>query len=510
MQEININNKAISFNEQIIFKDINLTIFEQDKIGLIGNNGSGKTTLMTLIYDHLLLKGAKVSYLKQSIYAQDLDLLVYEYINHSTSEWWLIIDFIRINFLIEITPNILVSSLSGGEILLINFAIENSKDSDFFLLDEPTNHLDIVNIKYLQNYLMKCTKSLIVISHNIDFLNNVVTKIWSIESQQIEIYGGNYDYFALTKQNELNAKQRKYISSLKEIKKVNQKINDEKQSVAQSFKIEQKMKNDKSTDRFTLGNFRNKVQNSNTLNIKKYQQKKESLGNTLNLNKKDIKPKVIFLTSENESSRSSILQITDGLHGFGDKVLIRDINFKLKSGDKLAIIGANGLGKSSFINKMLDGAIPGIKIFNQVRSIYIDQKYKIVDSDKSIYSNIQQYNPGCNDQDIRKQLSNFMFKNASIQASQLSGGEIARLALAKATLTSTHLLILDEPTNNLDIETIEIMSQAICNYTGTLIVISHDLKFISSINLQSVYEIKDQKFNHLNMEQLNSLYERSN
>ena len=518
---LKITNAGVSINEKTILEEINLEIKEKSHIAVIGRNGAGKTTLLKAIINNDLFETGvgeekfnifrsgkfEIGYLSQfnninedktlleeilSIYKSIIDLeknieRIEEKLANGASEkeienyeellekYKLIGGYeykkeystALINFGFKNQENKLISEFSGGEKTKIAFLKMLLSKPDLLLLDEPTNHLDIDAIEWLEEYLKKYPKSLIVISHDRMFINKIANIIIEIEYGKSEIYHGNYDYYK-------EEKNRRYVSSLKDYEYQQKEIK-RLQSVADRFrykpsKASMAMSKLKMIERMTKLSPPEK-ENLKTFNIK---------------------------WGEFKESGKVVLKVNDLSVGY-DKVL-NTSSFELIKKERLGIIGENGTGKSTIL-KTIMGIIPklngDIELGNNVTIGYFDQEQKTLNEELTIYEEFKSKFPKMNDFEIRKSLASFLFYNEDLdkKIEVLSGGEKVRLELCEVIIKKPNFLILDEPTNHLDILSKVRLEEILKDYPGTILFVSHDRMFINNIaNVLLVLKNKEAKY----------------
>ena len=518
---LKITNAGVSINEKTILEEINLEIKEKSHIAVIGRNGAGKTTLLKAIINNDLFETGvgeekfnifrsgkfEIGYLSQfnninenktlleeilSVYKNIIDLeknieRIEEKLANGASEkeienyeellekYKLIGGYeykkeystALINFGFKNQENKLISEFSGGEKTKIAFLKMLLSKPDLLLLDEPTNHLDIEAIEWLEEYLKKYPKSLIVISHDRMFINKIANIIIEIEYGKSEIYHGNYDYYK-------EEKNRRYVSSLKDYEYQQKEIK-RLQSIADRFrykpsKASMAMSKLKMIERMTKLSPPEK-DNLKTFNIK---------------------------WSEFKESGKVVLKVNDLSVGY-DKIL-NTSSFELIKKERLGIIGENGTGKSTIL-KTIMGIIPklngDIELGNNVTIGYFDQEQKTLNEELTIYEEFKSKFPEMNDFEIRKSLASFLFYNEDLdkKIEVLSGGEKVRLELCEVIIKKPNFLILDEPTNHLDILSKVRLEEILKDYPGTILFVSHDRMFINNIaNVLLVLKNKEAKY----------------
>lgn len=497
-------NKSFGINNILV--DANILINEKEKVAIVGANGSGKSTFMKIlagIYkadsgEIIIQKNTKIAYLSQiNNISSDLTILEeltgviqdildieiklqqinismkdaqgkeleelyenYSYLSnifelkdgfHIKSKLTGILN--GLGFL-EKDFNKLMKNLSGGEKTRVFLAKILLQEPDILLLDEPTNHLDLFSIEWLENYLYNYKKTIIIISHDRYFLDKIVNKVINIENSTVKTYKGNYTSF-IEKKNLINlSKEKEYEKQQEEIKHQKEVIEKLK-----SFNREK--------------------------SIKRAESRQKQL-DKLSIVDKPIEQNFnMQLNFENTiTSGNDVLEVKNLSKAFNDKILFEDISFSIKRGEHIALIGENGCGKTTLIkiiNNLLKKDKGEISYGTNLSISYYDQEQNILNDENTIFDEISNAYPDMNNTKIRNTLAIFLFKNEDVfkKIKALSGGERARLSLAKLMLNNANFLILDEPTNHLDIYSKEILENAIRNFKGTILYVSHDRYFIN-------------------------------
>ncbi len=510
---IKASNIYKSFGVDYIFEDISFVINPNDKVAIVGQNGVGKTTLLNCIVDHenflnsgeVLIKGSYA--IVNQVAFDNLNLTVYEeFLNifpkikklkeeleseevKSNPELYVEKEDLynqlggydfknKINKFMtgfsfkkeDINKRII--DFSGGEktkLSLIKILLLNP---DFLFLDEPTNHLDINAIRWLESYLKSLKKGIILVSHDKTFINNVCNKIFELENKNLTVYNTNYD-------NYLSQKELNYNFKLSEYKKQQQII--------------------KKYEEFIIKN------NQTPSKIGQVNDRKKKLEQLKKINKPiKINNKIDFKFEGYNKKKSTYIDFFDICLGYEDKTLIKDFNFKVYADDKIAIVGENGVGKTTLFKAILNKEyLKGkIRIPSSIKIGYFDQEQKSLKEDKNLFDLIYEKNIFDSQTQIRKYLSRFLFVKEDIykKVKDLSGGEKVRLTLAIMALEKYDILLLDEPTNHLDIESKDTLIDALKNFPGSLLFISHDRDLIKEIS-NKVLELKNQKIvEHTNYE----------
>ncbi len=485
---------------KLLFSNLNLSLTGDEKVGLIGRNGTGKSTLLKIICSKLYPLSGKVITEGTIRYVPQLDLdkyksslKIYEYLGF---DWWNILENVKEIFNSEINAELELKNLSGGELTKVNIAMAVNDKPDILLLDEPTNHLDFDSITKLISFVKNFNEIVIIVSHDIYFLNKTVEKIWELENMSINVYGGNYDSFKTIKHDEINAKARRYESAKKSLKKVKESILKENKRAQRGKVRGEKARLDNSMPKTLIGRYKDYAEKIQTKRSDLLEKTKEAALEKLSDNK-HINPKKAYLDLKTNTRKGKLIDIKNQNLIINNINLIKDIEFEIAYGERIALNGTNGSGKTLFLNELTN---PKSFDFNyyapEMKIMYLSQKYEIINPEITLLDNVISVNKEIGYENARRLLGNFLFiKDDDInkKAKVLSGGETARLAFAIITAFPLDLLILDEPTNNLDIETIEIVQEAVNEFKGALIVVSHNKSFLEAINIQRYYVIEDGK-----------------
>ena len=347
-----------------------------------------------------------------------------------------------------------VSELSGGQKTRVSLGRLLLSRSDVILLDEPTNHLDLNSIGWLETYLSNYDGAVIIVSHDRYFLDKIVTKVVEIENTKSTIYHGNYSYYASKREEVRLSKYRAYMNQQAEIKHQEEVIAKLKQ-----FNREKSIKRAESREKM--------------LDKMERLEKPQEVHDEMRL----------ALTPDIESG-NDVLLVENLTKSYGEHTLFTDIGMDIKRGERVALIGNNGTGKTTIL-KIINQLIPKdsgkIVLGAQVHIGYYDQEHQVLHPEKTIFDELHDTYPNMTNTKIRNVLAAFLFTGEDVfkEIRDLSGGERGRVSLAKLMLSNANFLILDEPTNHLDITSKEILEQALKNYTGTVLYVSHDRYFIN-------------------------------
>lgn len=518
---LSVNGLTKSFLSENILENVTFSISYRDKVGIVGDNGSGKTTLFNLLIKDLsadsgdinFAKNINLSILKQnisytsdkSVYEECLEVFekiillekeireleiemgnkdlseeeirklfdIYESKRHYFEEnnGYSYNSKIRgvlfgLGFL-EQDFSKSVNNLSGGQKSRLHLAKILLKPSNLILLDEPTNHLDIESIQFLESYLREYRGSCLIISHDRYFLNAVCNKIFSIENKKLKSFNCGYDEYISRREKDFEVNRHLYEKQQKEISR--------QKEIIQRFE--------------NYGNNRFIKQASSR---RKLLDKMDLIENP-EIYKNSMKLKLV---PEVESGKD-VLTISDLSMGFNDKILFDDINLNVYKGDKIGLVGKNGVGKTTLF-KIICNNLEAIKgkcdLGARVSIGYYDQEQKTLSNQNTVMDEFWDAYPKMNNFEVRSHLAKFNFFDEDLFKSvgELSGGERARLELLKLMLSKSNFLLLDEPTNHLDIESKEVLENAIVDYSGTVLIISHDRYFLNKV-VNKIWYLEDGK-----------------
>ena len=496
--------KAFGTNE--VIKHASFHIEDHEKAAIVGINGAGKSTLLKMIIGELasdegevvISKGKTLGYLSQH---QDLsgDRTVYEEVlevkrplmdmegkirkleldmKHATGEELdeMLTVYSRLNHEFELqngyayrseVTGVLkglgftedefgkpVSALSGGQKTRVALGRLLLTKPDIILLDEPTNHLDMDSIAWLEGYLINYDGSVIIVAHDRYFLNRVVTKIIELDNGILSVYQGNYTEYSSKRAMIREAKMKAYLNQQQEIRHQEEVI-----TKLKSFNREKSIRRAESREKM--------------LDKIELLEKPAEVNDEMRI---QLEPNVI--------SGNDVLTVKDLKKSFGDNLLFDHIGFEVKRGERVAIIGGNGTGKTTIL-KILNGILTPdqgeVSLGSKVHIGYYDQEHQVLHMEKTLFDELQDTYPYMNNTQIRNILAAFLFTGDDVykRVKDLSGGERGRVSLAKLMLSEANFLILDEPTNHLDITSKEILEGALVNYTGTVLYVSHDRYFIN-------------------------------
>lgn len=503
---LNATNISKSFGSNEIIKDANFLVNEHEKVAIVGVNGAGKTTLLKILTgeEHadsgnvILAKDAKLGYLRQinnvdstlsiidelytviehilnmekrmlemqermqHLSGEELEALYSSY-TALTHSYELMDGYAAKSKVIGILKGLgfdendfdrKINTLSGGQKTRVFLAKLLLEEPDIILLDEPTNHLDLRSIEWLESYLLNYKGAVIIVSHDRYFLDKIVSKVIDIENAEVQMYSGNYSDFSAKKQMLLDAKMKEYLNQQQEIKHQEAVITKLKQ-----FNREKSIKRAESRQK----------------QLEKIDRVEAPVTHIENMR--------LSLDISKESGKD-VLTVHDLSKSFDEKHLFSNINFEIKRGERVAIIGDNGTGKTTLL-KIINGLLSpdtGEVIYGSNVSIaYYDQEHQVLHMDKTLFDEISDTYPEMNNTQIRNILAAFLFTGEDVfkKIGDLSGGERGRVSLVKLMLSKANFLLLDEPTNHLDILSKDVLESALNSFPGTICYVSHDRYFIN-------------------------------
>ncbi len=516
-------------SKDLLFSDINLTVNNHEKTALIGNNGVGKSTLFKIITGKLqpsngqISVGAELYYvpqifgqfnhltIAQALRIEDKLNALKEILNGNTSEEnfnllnddWTIEDRCNeaLNYwqLNELNLSQKMETLSGGQKTKVFLSGISIHQPELILLDEPSNHLDIASRQLLYDFIKTTKSTLIVVSHDRKLLN-LLDSVCELSKNGIKVYGDNYDFYAEQKQIENNALNQDIQSKEKALRKAKEK---ERETLERQQKLDSrgKGKQEKAgVARIMMNTLRNNAENSTSKLKSVHSEKTGGLLQDLQELRSSLPDidKMKFGFDNSALHKGKILfTATDINFGYNNKPLWKDnLNFQITSGNRIALKGKNGSGKTTLIKLILEDIEPQTGTIYRAdnKSVYIDQGYSLLDNKLKVYEQAQQFNiSALQEHEIKIRLNHFLFTKDDWDKPciALSGGERMRLLLCCLTINSESpdIIIFDEPTNNLDIQNVEILTTAINEYQGTLIVVSHDETFLEEINIERTIKL---------------------
>lgn len=505
MSVVSVQNLTLSFGENTLFSNVSFDVYEKDKIGFVGVNGAGKTSLFKVITGEYtpdsgacyLGKNVKVGYMAQhscaddnSVYGElisvfsdliktehELEDISKQLIANPSDELIARQDYLTNEFqknggltYKSLTRSSLIglgftekefdmptSKLSGGQkskLILAKLLLSNA---DLLLLDEPTNHLDITAVEWLESFLADYKGSFIVISHDRYFLDKVTNKTIEIENKKMRSYKGSYSEFLVKKEAEQKAIEEKYENDLKEIQRLEGIIAQQRQ-----WNREKNIKTAESKEKVIE---RIKAQ----MVVPDAKVKKIRF---------DFSPKCV--------SGEDVLDVFELSKSFGDKKIFENVSFNVKKGERLFLLGDNGCGKTTLLKILMKDYLPtggSFKFGANLFTGYFDQVQAKLDLNKTAIDEVWSAFPALTETAVRNALASFLFMGDDVfkLLKNCSGGERARIALLKLMLGKYNFLLLDEPTNHLDAFSREELENTLLNYSGTMLIVSHDRYFINKL-----------------------------
>ena len=514
------HNISKSFGDRVIVQNGSFHIEEREKAALVGVNGAGKSTILKMIMneeptdggDIILAKGRTIGYLAQhqeliphgTIYEElrsaKADIIEMEQRLRSIEEELKSLSGDALENRLE-TYNRLQSefearngyaceseitgvlkglgfteeefskktdTLSGGQKTRVALGKLLLTSPDILLLDEPTNHLDLNSIAWLETFLINYQGAVFIVSHDRFFLNRVVSKVVEIENGEIRMYLGNYQAYSEKKQQIRDARLKEYLNQQREIR--------HQQAVIEKLRSFNREKS-----------------------IRRAESREKMLEKMTPVEKPMDEPREMHFTLEPSCiSGNDVLSVEGLSKRFDSQVLFKDVSFEIKRGEHVAIIGDNGTGKTTLLkilNQVQKADAGSFTLGAKVQIGYYDQEHHVLHDNKTIFDEISDDYPTLNNTQIRNTLAAFQFTGDEVfqVISTLSGGEKGRVSLAKLMLSEANFLILDEPTNHLDIASKEILEEALNNYSGTVLYVSHDRYFINQTATR-ILELVNQTF----------------
>lgn len=505
MSVVSVQNLTLSFGENTLFKGVSFDIYEKDKVGFVGANGAGKTSLFKVLKGEYLPdsggcfigKNVKIGYMEQhtcsnnkTVYDElisvfndlikmekQLEDIAAELTQNATDELIAKQDFLTNKFQANggltyksLTRSSLIglgfdekdfdmptSKLSGGQKSKLILAKLLLSKADLLLLDEPTNHLDISAVEWLESFLSSFSGAFIVISHDRYFLDKVTDKTIEIENNKLRSYKGNYSEFLVKKEAEQKAIEEKYELDLKEIERLEGIIAQQRQ-----WNREKNIKTAESKEKVI-----ERIKAQMVVPDAKVQKIRF-----------DFTPKCV--------SGDDVLDVFELSKSFGDKKIFENVSFQIKKGQRVFLLGDNGCGKTTLLKILMQDYFPESGKFKFGANLftgYFDQVQAKLDLSKTAIDEVWSAFPHLTETRVRNALAAFLFKGDEVYKvlEKCSGGERARIALLKLMLGQFNFLLLDEPTNHLDAFSREELENTLLNYSGTMLIVSHDRYFINKL-----------------------------
>jgi ATP-binding cassette, subfamily F, member 3 len=516
-----VNHITKSFGGNIIFEDLSFEVHEGNRVGLVGRNGSGKTTLLKMLANQETIdggvihwkKGLKIGYLAQipdykNVTVMDVLKTAFEQLVETESK----LQHLEFEMGQELSPNQLrrlmdqygklqddfmlnggyemdvqldsvthglnitdlidkpFSLLSGGEKTKVGLALSLLKKPELLLLDEPTNHLDLMAIEWLGTFLKEYTGTIILISHDRYFLDEVVTKVLDMEDGEIELYHTNFSGFVKEKEERLLREFQEYQEQQRKIKKMKEAIK-------------------RLRDWANRANPPSAALHKRATNMQRALDRIEKLDRP----KLDVKKMAIDFEAKNRSGKD-VIKLEDVSKSFGNRTLFENVNMLVQYRDRTAIVGENGTGKSTLLKMILresNSESGSVKVGSNVKIGYLSQHvFHTIEDERVI--DVFRSEVTVTEGEARHILARFLFYGPAVfrKVNQLSGGERMRLRLAQLMYQDINLLILDEPTNHLDVDSCEVLEEALDQFNGTILAVSHDRYFLNKL-FNKIYWLQD-------------------
>ena len=472
---LDINNLKKYYGDRLILDIKDLKVYLGDKIGLVGLNGSGKTTLLDLIANQSNPDEGLIKPYIQPFYIKQLE-------DDSDKE----IDNIYISkFGLKGKTK---GFMSGGELTRLKIAKFLTDNPKFLLADEPTSNLDFEGINLLVEKLSSFDGSMIITSHDRDLLDKVCSKIIELEDGKIKVYEGNYSDYKMQKELEDKTKRLEYQKYVKEKRRLEEVMIDTKIKIGKTTGPPKRMGNSEAR-LHRMGGQKSKKKLDNK--VKSIASRLDKLEIKENIRETE-KIKVDILG--NEIFSKIVIEAKNISKVFGNRILFNNSDFQIYNKSKVALIGDNGSGKTTLLKMILERS-NDINISQKANIGYFSQSLNILVENKTIIENLVE-DGKYKEVDARNMLARFLFKREDVykKVGVLSGGERVKVSLAKILISDFNILILDEPTNYLDIYSIEVLEDALLNYGGTLIFVSHDRRLVESL-ADTIMYIEDNKVN---------------
>ncbi len=510
---IGLNNVTFEFGARTIVRDATWHVHPNERIGLIGYNGTGKSTLLKVLVQEYspsigtVEKGKEttIGYLHQDLLSFDTNDSIRDVALHAFDKVMalqkeqaelektletneseaLLIRYTDILHEIDVLDGYTIEhrteevlhglgftdeqlskpykQFSGGwrmRVLLAKMILQNP---DVLLLDEPTNHLDLPSIEWLEKYLIRYQGSVIIVSHDKFFLDKMVTKIVEVYQQELHIYSGNYSYYETEKALRIDMQQKAYENQQDYIRQQERFVDRFKAKASKAALAQSVVKR------------LDKLERIESVELER--------------------PNIRINFSVNHQPGKIIATLKNASKSFGDNVILKNTNLEVDRGDKIALIGANGKGKSTLLRMIVGNEkFEGERVWghNVVESFYAQHQLEALDINNTLIEEMMGSGAGKTEQEYRNLLGGFLFGGDDVDKKirVLSGGEKARVALAKTIVSKGNVLLLDEPTNHLDIHSVELLADALNKYEGSIILVSHDRYFISKV-ANKIWEIVD-------------------
>ncbi|MEY8752717.1 ribosomal protection-like ABC-F family protein [Alkalicoccobacillus gibsonii] len=460
MLYLKIDHLEKSFGGRTIFQIEALSLYDQERVGVVGSNGAGKSTLLSILAGTAKQDSGHVERYGTIAYVPQLEEINHDIRPELYSKWKLAKQ----------------TEASGGEQTRRKIAQAISSDAHVLIADEPTSHLDVNGIMQLEAELHSFNGAILLTSHDKDFLNKLCTTIWEIDEGQVTVYEGNYDAYLSQKQLEKekgNKEHQEYTNERNRLMEAAKKLKAKSDGIK---KAPSRMGNSEARlHKRSSGVQKAKLNRSAEAMVTRAQQleKKEK--------PKETEPIVFNLADFPKMHSKRVVQFLDCKVKIGERTLIEKVTGDVKRGSRLAILGGNGTGKTTLL-KMIADRSERLRVAQPAKIGFFSQHQENLDNQKSILVNVMEDSP-YEETFVRKVLARLAFKRDDVfkNVSVLSGGERMRVSMAKVFLSDVNLLILDEPTNYLDLDTKESLTEILLAYPGTILFVSHDRSFVTAL-----------------------------
>ncbi len=471
MPLVSIDDLSIGFRGPSLLDGVSATIETGQRIGLLGRNGAGKTTLMRLLDGKMqpdsgvihVSPGAKVARLTQDV-PRDLDGTVHQIVTAGQAntddpelQWQVQHAVDSTLSRMQLDPDIAFQTLSSGMKRRVLLARAIASEPDILLLDEPTNHLDISSILWLENFLARWKKTLIFVTHDRSFLQNLATRIWEIDRGRLFDWSCDYSTFLKRKEAAIAAEEKQNAL-------FDKRLAEEEVWIRQGIKAR-------------------RTRNEGRVRALKAMRLDRS-------NRRQGEGKAKMRLQEAERTGALVTDVKEMSFGYGDQKIIENFTTMLMRGDKVGIIGSNGAGKTTLLKLLLGQLKPdqgSVRTGTNLQIAYFDQLRDTLDPEKTVVENVGEGSDkiqiGDKTKHIMGYLQDFLFtpERARTEVRFLSGGERNRALLARLMTKPANVIVLDEPTNDLDSETLELLEEQLTDFNGTLLMVSHDRTFLNNI-----------------------------